>query len=57
MGDYAREVQKLHQQLMEVVLESLGLDPNYLHEEIAQGSQVSGACIIKQRFFFPFYPI
>ncbi|XP_016454643.1 flavanone 3-dioxygenase 3-like [Nicotiana tabacum] len=40
MGDYAREVQKLHEQLMEVVLESLGLDPNYLHEEIAQGSQV-----------------
>ncbi|CAK9149423.1 unnamed protein product [Ilex paraguariensis] len=37
MGNY---VQVLHKQLMEVVFESLGLNPNYLHKDIKQGSQV-----------------
>lgn len=40
MGNYARVVQVLQKQLMEVVLEILGLNPNYLQNEIEKGSQV-----------------
>ncbi|KAI8545493.1 hypothetical protein RHMOL_Rhmol07G0043900 [Rhododendron molle] len=40
MGNYAKAVQALQKQLMEVVLESLGLKTDYLHEEIEEGSQV-----------------
>ncbi|XP_060180713.1 flavanone 3-dioxygenase 3-like [Lycium barbarum] len=41
MGNYAKAVQKLYQQLMKVVCDGLGLAPDYLDEEIAQGSQVA----------------
>lgn len=40
MGDYAKATQMLHKQLMGVVFESLGLNPNYLHDEIDEGSHV-----------------
>ncbi|KAM5554691.1 flavanone 3-dioxygenase 3-like [Rosa sericea] len=40
MGNYAKAVQVLQQQIMELVIESLGLNPNYLHEEVENGSQV-----------------
>lgn len=40
MGNYTKAVQKLQEQLMEVIFESLGLSSNYLHEDIAEGSQV-----------------
>lgn len=40
MGSYAKVVQVLQKQLMEVVLEILGLNPNYLQNEIEKGSQV-----------------
>jgi isopenicillin N synthase-like dioxygenase len=40
MGSYAKEVQVLQKQLMEVVLESLGLNPNDLQDEVESGSQV-----------------
>ncbi|KAL6130638.1 hypothetical protein ACLB2K_069017 [Fragaria x ananassa] len=40
MGNYARAVQVLQQQLMELVIESLGLNPIYLHDEVENGSQV-----------------
>jgi isopenicillin N synthase-like dioxygenase len=40
MGNYAKAVQVLQKQLMEVVLESLGLNPNYLQDEVESGSQV-----------------
>ncbi|XP_050204059.1 flavanone 3-dioxygenase 3-like [Mercurialis annua] len=40
MGNYATAVQNLQKQLMEVVLESLGLTPKYLHNESEEGSQV-----------------
>lgn len=40
MGNYAKAVQALQKQLMEVVLQSLGLKSDYLHEEIKEGSQV-----------------
>ncbi|XP_037495836.1 flavanone 3-dioxygenase 3 [Jatropha curcas] len=40
MGNYATAVQNLQKQLMEAVLESLGLKPNYLQDEIEEGSQV-----------------
>ncbi|XP_021598794.1 flavanone 3-dioxygenase 3 [Manihot esculenta] len=40
MAKYATAVQNLQKQLMRVVLESLGLNPNYLQNEIEEGSQV-----------------
>lgn len=40
MGNYAQAVRDLHVLLMEVVLESLGLTTDYLHEEIEEGMQV-----------------
>ena len=40
MGNYARVVQVLQKQLMEVVLEILVLNPNYLQNKIEKGSQV-----------------
>ena len=40
MGSYADAMHTLQKQLMEVVLESLGLNANYLHEDIEEGSQV-----------------
>ncbi|KAK9273122.1 hypothetical protein L1049_017929 [Liquidambar formosana] len=40
MGNYAVAVQNLQKQLVEVVLESLGLNPNYLEKEFEKGSQV-----------------
>ncbi|XP_002526463.2 flavanone 3-dioxygenase 3 [Ricinus communis] len=40
MGNYATALQNLQKQLMEVVLESLGLNPNYLRNEIKEGSHV-----------------
>lgn len=40
MGNYAKAVQALQQQIMELVIESLGLNPNYLDEEVENGSQV-----------------
>ncbi|KAL8207965.1 hypothetical protein R6Q57_007377 [Mikania cordata] len=40
MGNYAKAVSVLQMKLMEVVLESLGLNAKYLHDDIKQGSQV-----------------
>ncbi|MFS7931153.1 putative flavanone 3-dioxygenase [Helianthus anomalus] len=40
MGNYAKAMKDLQKQLMEVVLESLGLNVNYLHDDIEDGSQV-----------------
>ncbi|KAF3632519.1 putative flavonol synthase/flavanone 3-hydroxylase-like [Capsicum annuum] len=40
MGNYTKAVQKLQEELMEVIFESLELNPTYLHEDIAEGSQV-----------------
>lgn len=40
IGNYARTVPMLLKQLMEAVLESLGLECGYLQEEIEEGSQV-----------------
>ncbi|KAK2968059.1 hypothetical protein RJ640_028482 [Escallonia rubra] len=40
MGNYAKAAYKLQKQLMKVVFESLGLNANYLHDEIEKGSQV-----------------
>ncbi|XP_009760749.1 flavanone 3-dioxygenase 3-like [Nicotiana tabacum] len=40
MGNYTKAAQKLQEELMEVIFESLGLNPSYLHEDIAEGSQV-----------------
>ena len=40
MGSYADAMHTLQKKLMEVVLESLGLNANYLHEDIEEGSQV-----------------
>ncbi|GKA67465.1 flavanone 3-dioxygenase 3-like protein [Tanacetum coccineum] len=40
MGTYAKAVHILQKQLMGIVLENLGLDANYLHEDIEAGSQV-----------------
>ncbi|GLT39622.1 hypothetical protein SLA2020_138040 [Shorea laevis] len=40
MGNYARAVQMLQKELMEAVLESLGLERGYLQEELEEGSQV-----------------
>lgn len=41
MGTYVKEVQVLQEQLMEAVLESLGLNADYLKKEIEGGSQVA----------------
>lgn len=40
MGKYAEAVQQLVTQLIKVVLESLGLNPTYLHQQIQEGTQV-----------------
>ncbi|KAJ8900248.1 hypothetical protein K2173_024888 [Erythroxylum novogranatense] len=40
MSKYATEVENLQKQLMELVLESLGLNSNYLVDDIDNGSQV-----------------
>ncbi|KAI3498423.1 hypothetical protein L1887_34198 [Cichorium endivia] len=40
IGRYAKAVHILQKQLMGIVLESLGLKANYLHDEIEDGSQV-----------------
>ncbi|GKD56945.1 flavanone 3-dioxygenase 3-like protein, partial [Tanacetum coccineum] len=40
MGSYADAMHTLQKLLMEVILESLGLNANYLHEDIEEGSQV-----------------
>ncbi|KAK6804307.1 hypothetical protein RDI58_002091 [Solanum bulbocastanum] len=40
MGNYSMAVQKLQEEIMEVIFESLELNPDYLHEDIAKGSQV-----------------
>nr|GEZ99077.1 flavanone 3-dioxygenase 3-like [Tanacetum cinerariifolium] len=40
MGTYAKAVHILQKQLMGIVLENLGLDANYLHDDIEAGSQV-----------------
>ncbi|XP_071686567.1 flavanone 3-dioxygenase 3-like [Rutidosis leptorrhynchoides] len=40
MGSYAKAAHILQKQLMELVLESLGLNMNYLHDDIEHGSQV-----------------
>ncbi|KAJ7950767.1 2-oxoglutarate (2OG) and Fe(II)-dependent oxygenase superfamily protein [Quillaja saponaria] len=40
MGNYAKAVLVLQKQLMEIIIESLGLNPTYLQEEIKEGSQV-----------------
>ncbi|KAE9465904.1 hypothetical protein C3L33_02178, partial [Rhododendron williamsianum] len=40
MGNYAKAVQALQEQLMEAVLQSLGLKADYLHEDFEKGTQV-----------------
>ncbi|XP_076927596.1 flavanone 3-dioxygenase 3-like [Bidens hawaiensis] len=40
MGSYAKAVNALQKKLTEVVLESLGLNVNYLHDDFKEGSQV-----------------
>ncbi|KAF7147273.1 hypothetical protein RHSIM_Rhsim03G0034100 [Rhododendron simsii] len=40
MGNYAEAVRALQKQLMEAVLQSLGLKADYLHEDFEKGSQV-----------------
>ncbi|CAN4111873.1 unnamed protein product [Withania somnifera] len=40
MVNYTMAAQKLQEELMEVIFETLGLNHNYLHEDIAEGSQV-----------------
>lgn len=40
MGTYAKAVHTLQKQLMAIVLENLGLNANYLHEDIEAGCQV-----------------
>ncbi|KAK9055892.1 hypothetical protein SSX86_026979 [Deinandra increscens subsp. villosa] len=40
MGSYAKAMKVLQKQLMEVLFESLGLNANYLHDDIEEGSQV-----------------
>ena len=40
MGNYAEAVQALQNQLMEMIFESVGLNPSHLHEEINGGSQL-----------------
>ncbi|GFP90517.1 flavonol synthase/flavanone 3-hydroxylase [Phtheirospermum japonicum] len=40
MGNYATAVRLLHEKLMEVILESMGLKPGYLQKGVENGSQV-----------------
>ncbi|RAL54000.1 hypothetical protein DM860_004471 [Cuscuta australis] len=40
MGNYAKAVQELQKMLMELIFESLDLQPTYLKEDIEEGSQV-----------------
>lgn len=40
MGTYTQALHVFQKQVMEVVFESLGLNPNYMNEEIEKGSQV-----------------
>ncbi|KAL1360693.1 hypothetical protein HN51_006084 [Arachis hypogaea] len=40
MGNYAEAVQGLQNKLMEMIFESLGLNPSYLEEEVNGGSQL-----------------
>lgn len=40
MGSYAKAANILQKKLMEIVLESLGLNAYYLHDDIEKGSQV-----------------
>ncbi|VVB03385.1 unnamed protein product [Arabis nemorensis] len=40
VGKYAEATHVMHKQLIEAISESLGLEKNYLQEEIEQGSQV-----------------
>ncbi|KAG8391506.1 hypothetical protein BUALT_Bualt01G0194800 [Buddleja alternifolia] len=40
MGNYAMAIHGLHEKIMEVVFESLGLRPDYIQKDIEQGSQV-----------------
>ncbi|KAF7147280.1 hypothetical protein RHSIM_Rhsim03G0034200 [Rhododendron simsii] len=40
MGNYAKAVQALQEQLKEAVLQSLGLKADYLHEDFEKGTQV-----------------
>ncbi|XP_057756487.1 flavanone 3-dioxygenase 3-like [Arachis stenosperma] len=40
MGNYAEAVQDLQNKLMEMIFESLGLNPSYLEEEVNGGSQL-----------------
>ncbi|CAN4111871.1 unnamed protein product [Withania somnifera] len=40
MVNYTMAAQKLQEELMELIFESLGLNHNYLHEDIEEGSQV-----------------
>ncbi|XP_047333709.1 flavanone 3-dioxygenase 3-like [Impatiens glandulifera] len=40
MGNYAKAAHMLQNQLIELVFESLGLNPKYLHEDIEAGAQV-----------------
>lgn len=40
MGNYAEAAHVLQKRLMEVLFESLGLKPDYLHKDIGEGSQV-----------------
>ena len=43
MGNYAKAVHVLQEQIMELVLETLGLNSNYFEEEAESGSQVVAA--------------
>lgn len=40
MGKYSKAVNTLQMQLMQTIFESLGLNPNYLQEEVKEGSQL-----------------
>ncbi|XP_044491985.1 2-oxoglutarate-dependent dioxygenase 21, chloroplastic-like [Mangifera indica] len=40
MGNYAKAVQLLQKQVLEAILESLGLNINYLQEDIEEGLQI-----------------
>ncbi|KAI4354688.1 hypothetical protein L6164_003535 [Bauhinia variegata] len=39
MGKYSKAIQELQKQLMGIIFESLGLNPNFLQEEIEKGQQ------------------
>ncbi|WCJ23029.1 2-oxoglutarate (2OG) and Fe(II)-dependent oxygenase superfamily protein [Euphorbia peplus] len=40
MRNYTEALHTLQKELMGIIMESLGLNPNYLHDEIEEGSQV-----------------